>query len=295
LTRLSDGATNTAIDASLTGNLGVAPGSLPTNLQFDGISVTLARASGPFVSGDQFLLRPTRQGAQEISLNLKQTDQIALAAPIRAGSNINNAGTGEVSAGVVTDVNGSLFATPNQLSPPLLIRFTTPTTYDIVDNTNPAAPVPLAPPQVGLPFPPSPTTALLPASFGVELEINGAPQAGDSFTLDFNGGGVQDNRNGLLLGGLQSRQLLDGNTATLQVGYGSLLQKIGAQASIARVNEQAATSLKTQSQARRDGVSAVNLDEEAAKLISLEQGYNASAQVIGIARSLFDTLLSSVR
>ena len=41
--------------------------------------------------------------------------------------------------------------------------------------------------------------------------------------------------------------------------------------------------------------SAVNLDEEAANLIKFEQHYNASAQVIQVARSLFDTLIGAFR
>ena len=291
LVRRSDGATNTAIDPSLTGTL---PG-LPTTLQFDGLDINLDRPSGAFAAGDSFLLRPTRQGAQAIDLAIGQAEAIALAAPVRSSANINNSGTGAVSAGVVTDIGSSLFATPGQLSPPLLIRFTSPTSYDILDNTNPAAPVALAPPQTGLAFPPVPSSALLPAAFGVELEVIGQPQAGDTFSLDFNSNGVQDNRNGLLLSGLQTQPILDGNAATLEAGYGRLLQEVGSLASSARVNEQAALTLQQQSQARRDEVSAVNLDEEAAKLIELEQGYNASAQVIGIARSIFETLLSAVR
>jgi flagellar hook-associated protein 1 FlgK len=39
-------------------------------------------------------------------------------------------------------------------------------------------------------------------------------------------------------------------------------------------------------------VSGVNLEEEAARLIQLEQHYNASARLITLARDLFDTLLN---
>ena len=39
----------------------------------------------------------------------------------------------------------------------------------------------------------------------------------------------------------------------------------------------------------------VNLDEEAANLIRYQQAYQASAQVIAVANTLFDTLLSAVR
>jgi flagellar hook-associated protein 1 FlgK len=42
-------------------------------------------------------------------------------------------------------------------------------------------------------------------------------------------------------------------------------------------------------------VSGVNLDEEAAKLIQYQQAYQASAQIISIANTLFDTLINAVR
>ncbi|MFB1010932.1 MAG: flagellar basal body rod C-terminal domain-containing protein [Thiopseudomonas sp.] len=45
----------------------------------------------------------------------------------------------------------------------------------------------------------------------------------------------------------------------------------------------------------RDSLSGVNLDEEAANLIKFEQYYNAAAQMIQVARTLFDTLISTVR
>ena len=41
-------------------------------------------------------------------------------------------------------------------------------------------------------------------------------------------------------------------------------------------------------------ISGVNLDEEAANLVRFQQAYQASAQVISVANTLFDTLLSAV-
>ena len=43
----------------------------------------------------------------------------------------------------------------------------------------------------------------------------------------------------------------------------------------------------------RNSVSGVNLDEEAANLIRFEQLYSANAQVISVARELFDRLINS--
>jgi len=51
----------------------------------------------------------------------------------------------------------------------------------------------------------------------------------------------------------------------------------------------------TQTSERLSSVSGVNLDEEAARLLQYEQAYNASAQVISIARSIFDSLLAAFR
>jgi len=291
LVRLSDGATNAAIDPGLTGTIG----ALPATITFDGLSVVLDRPSGNFAANDAFLIQPTRSAANNINMVLNRPEQLALAAPIRSESDLNNQGTGVISAGVVTDTSVPLFtATPGQLSPPLVIQFTSATTYNILDNTNPAAPVALVPPQTGLTFPPTPANGLLPASFGIELEISGQPQAGDTFTVDFNTNGFQDNRNGLILANIQALKVLDNGLTSIQGGYGRLLQSIGTQASQARFNETSSQTLLQQTQARRDEISGVNLDEEAAKLIEYEQAYGASAQVINVARTVFDTLLNAV-
>lgn len=290
ITRLSDQKTNTAIDAGLTGSIA----GLPATLQFDGLTVNLSRPSGNFAAGDKFTLSPSGQGAASLDMVVQRPQEIALAAPIRTGSTLSNQGTGVISPGAATDTSTALFATPGQLSPPLLIRFTSTTTYDILDNSGPA-PVALVPPQTGLTFPPSPANALIPASFGVALEITGQPQAGDTFTLDYNTGGVQDNRNGIAINGFQTARLLDNGATTLQGAYGLLVQRVGVQASLARQNADAAEILMQQSQSNRDEVSGVNLDEEAARLVELEQMYSASAQVINVAKAIFDTLLSSVR
>ena len=47
--------------------------------------------------------------------------------------------------------------------------------------------------------------------------------------------------------------------------------------------------------ATRDAMSGVNLDEEAANMLRYQQAYAASAQIISVANSLFDTLINAVR
>lgn len=141
----------------------------------------------------------------------------------------------------------------------------------------------------------SPTPFPVPVYLGYQVEVTGAPDSGDEFTVNFNSGGIGDNRNALALVGLQTADVLGNGTLSILDAYGQLVAKVGAETSSASIDREAAESLLLQTKARRDSISGVNLDEEAAKLIQFEQAYNASAQIIAVARQLFDTLLNSFR
>lgn len=133
------------------------------------------------------------------------------------------------------------------------------------------------------------------SDLGFSLTMSGSPKAGDSFTVDYNQSGVGDNRNGLHLAGLLSSPLVGDPPVSFAESYGQLVQFVGVQSSQSQINRDAASSLLDQSVARRESISGVNLDEEAANLIRYEQAYNASAQIISVAREIFDTLFSVVR
>ena len=47
-------------------------------------------------------------------------------------------------------------------------------------------------------------------------------------------------------------------------------------------------------EADRTAVSGVNLDEEAAKLLQYQQSYQASAKMLQVAQSIFDSVLQTV-
>lgn len=140
LTRLSD---NKVI------NQGLLPSSFPASIEFDGLKLNLE--SGSFQSGDKFTIQPTRNGARDIHSLLEQPENLAFAVPIRSASSSSNTGKGAISSGEVlslTDANNNplaAFATPGKLSPPVVIRFTSDTTYEVLDNTDPANPKPLNP------------------------------------------------------------------------------------------------------------------------------------------------------
>lgn len=129
---------------------GIVPASLPTTIEFEGLSLNLL--SGTFQGGDSFLIQPTRFGARDIDSAVANPEDIAFSSPLLTDANIGNTGSGVISAGELLsleDASGNplpLFAAPGQMSPPLIVRFTTATTYDILDNSDPANPVQLDPP-----------------------------------------------------------------------------------------------------------------------------------------------------
>lgn len=140
-------------------------------------------------------------------------------------------------------------------------------------------------------------------SFTIKQTISGRPQDGDQFTVGFNQNGVSDNRNALKLADLQNKQVVgvDANIKDISTGvsftdgYGDMIERVGTLTAQARQDDVATGAILKQSTDNRDSLSAVNLDEEAANLIKFEQYYNASAQIIQVARSLFDTLINTFR
>ena len=89
------------------------------------------------------------------------------------------------------------------------------------------------------------------------------------------------------------QQLIGDPPASFGSNFAQLILDVGAAASQAEVNRSAAASLLEQSESYRESVSGVNLDEEAANLIRFEQAYNASAQIIAVARDTFNVLLNA--
>jgi flagellar hook-associated protein 1 FlgK len=130
---------------------------------------------------------------------------------------------------------------------------------------------------------------------GYQVTIDGIAKAGDKFEVEFNRGGVSDNRNGLALTGIETKKNLEGSSVSMQESYGRLVEVVGARTAQSQINSEASQALLLQSQLARDSIAGVSLDEEAADLIKYELAYNASAQVISVARDLFDTLLNTFR
>ena len=104
-----------------------------------------------------------------------------------------------------------------------------------------------------------------------------------------------DNTNARLLSGVDERAVLDGGTTGITTGLSRLTARLGAESQNAQMNLDAQQVLHDQVIAERDSVSGVNLDEEAADMLRYQQAYQAAAQVIATADSMFQTLLGAVR
>jgi len=270
-----------------------APGALPATIPVSGLGFSLTLNSGTVANGDSFLITPTRLGASQIDRNITTGTQIAAASPLRLTAPNSNLGSGQLVSSQVNDItNGAFSTTSGQLTPPVRIEFTSATTYNIVNNTTNAVI------ESGLAFTPNAENQVLPigvTDFGYNIVIGGAPQAGDTFKVDFNNGGNGDNRNLLLLSSLQNANIMESNTTTFQGSYGQLVTGVGVQTRSASIDKEASQSILTQATNRREQSSGVNLDEEAANLIKFQKAYQASAQIITVANKLFQTLISAFR
>ena len=127
---------------------------------------------------------------------------------------------------------------------------------------------------------------------GGSVELTGTPNYGDVFSIGLSQQLQGDNRNGLSLIKLQDIALVENNLGTFSQFVSSINTEVGNITNQVEQNYQAAESLLNQIISRRESISGVNLDEEAANLIQFQHSYAASAQVISTARTIFDSLLN---
>jgi flagellar hook-associated protein 1 FlgK len=259
--------------------------------------------SGTVNAGDSYLIKLNSTAASTMELATERPESLALASPIRTTTNVNNTSNAVISVGAVTNTGtGSNFtATPPSLTQGDITLTKTGNTneYQIQDG-NGTTTFTITPPaenilaQAGLPY----------DSYGFDFNIEGTSVAGDVFTIEFNTGGFDDNRNGLELAKLPSQELVRQNVVTTATAdnlktfneaYAGLVTDIGVIANQAKTNGAAFEALAEQSEAWFESMSGVNLDEEAANLLRFQQAYSASAQIISAARTVFDTLLSAAR
>jgi flagellar hook-associated protein 1 len=197
---------------------------------------------------------------------------VAMASPVRTESSTANTGNATISSAQVTDrTDPNLLATS-------IIEFTSANTYSI----NGAGAFAY-------------TSGQDIAINGVTFALSGVPGAGDQFTIEANIGASGDNSNGLKLAEIQTVGILDGGSVSINENYGQLVAAVGGATHQIKSNLEAQNVILANAEDAQLSTSGVNLDEEAANLIRYQQAYQAAAQIVSVANSLFESLLAATR
>jgi flagellar hook-associated protein 1 len=258
----------------LSDNVQVYSGASLPATTVDGLD--FSSLSGASADGDEYLIRPTLNGASQLTVAITDVNKIAAASPIRTGAGSTNTGTGKINAGTVnapapTDVN---------LQQPVKITFTSATTFDVT-GTGTGDPT-------GVTFTPG-----QPITYnGWTVTLNGAPAVGDTFTVSPNTGATQDASNATALAALQTKNTLVGGSATFQGAYAQLVSRVGTKTHELEVTSAAAAKLLDSSVAAQQAESGVNLDEEATNMLRYQQAYSAAGRIMQTASQLFELLLT---
>ncbi|MEM6512666.1 MAG: flagellar hook-associated protein FlgK [Pseudomonadota bacterium] len=265
-----DGASYNLRDAATGASLPfTGTGTAADPFVFGGVSVTVGGAPA---AGDRILIRTGNGLAGTVRNIVTDPQSIAIAGATTSSSSFANLGDAVISAARTVDSSDPNFLTTST------IEFLTPSTYSVNGAGSFAY-------TEGDPI----------VINGSEVSITGIPNPGDIFTISSNVGATGDNANGLLMGDVQSVDILDGGIISINENYGRLVSDIGSTTNQVVAGLEAGRAVQRNAELNVESVSGVNLDEEAARLVQYQQAYQASARVINVAASLFDTVLGIVR
>jgi flagellar hook-associated protein 1 FlgK len=244
---------------------------------FSSVPVTIdgldLQVSGAPAAGDRFLVTPLRSVAGAIDTTFSSPRALAMASPVAAAAGPANQGTLTLTSLVPVS------ADPN-LSQTVTVTFTSSGTFDVsgVGTGDPT----------GLTYAPGQTISFN----GWSMTLKGVPQAGDTYSVQANTVTNANAGNAEALVAIRDRTLFDGAAAT--EGYAALLSQVGVRVQAASYSAAVSRSIATNTTNDQAAVSGVNLDEEAAKLLQFQQSYQASARILQVAQTLFDTLMQNV-
>jgi flagellar hook-associated protein 1 FlgK len=292
LTRLSDGKTwptSPAVAADLT--------AINNLLAADPQGFTLDTTGTAPSVGDSYTIRPMAKMSTSLGINAQLTGDVRLiAVGLAVKANIPQANQGQMTATVTRMITGdpdTVLPTPTS---------TLPITYDSatgnltgfgtnsVDVTSLNGTFTTYPQGTNIPFEAG-------ASYnvgGIVFTMSGVPKNGDQVVLERNDVapiGVSDSSNALLLTQMESKKVL-GGSATYGEAYAQMVADVGNETATYKTTKSSQQTLYDLALSRRDSVSGVNLDEEAANLMYYQQMYQANAKALQAGQKIFDTLMS---
>jgi flagellar hook-associated protein 1 FlgK len=262
---------------------------------------------GPFNANDQFFVNPLKNAPGKMQALQFSPGQLAAANPVNAKMGAANAGTLQLAGLKATGqpVATGFVAPPSPVLPAttgggVTLTFASgpPATFTVAGNATPLMDVSATPP-VPLAGPPYAYTAGQAITIdGWAITLGGAPKTGDSVTIgnaldpQYGDWYKRNAGNASALMDLRDAKMFDG--ATLSDGFAGAMAQIGTRTQSAQFAAELSSSFAANLERDRTAVSGVNLDEEAARLIQYQQAYQASAKMVQIAQSVFDTLIQTM-
>jgi len=139
-------------------------------------------------------------------------------------------------------------------------------------------------------------------ALGISFQLSGQMQTGMTINVSPTPLGTAspgDANNLLQLANLQNKSIVDGtkdgsdsNLQTFQGYYSGTVSYVGNATSAANTQSTTQATMLQQATTNLSNYSGVNMDQEAASLIQYQQAYQASAQVIQTAQTVFQQLLT---
>ena len=129
---------------------------------------------------------------------------------------------------------------------------------------------------------------------GITFTLSGTPSNGDVITIENNTSGSGDNRNMLVMVGLEASNKVEGSR-TFTDEYNSLVTNVAVNARKADSASAAEDVLLQQATISRDNLQAVNLEEEAIQLMRYQQSLQAAVQLVSVADTVFQAMLSATQ
>lgn len=301
-------------DWSLRNESGGAPQVLGEDIQadsdghyrVDGLVITVPQDAA---AGDMHRVTPTREGAQNMEGRLSRPTQIAAASPTVSGQTVDASGQSQ-------NTGRGYIGTPDVGEPDEVMEALEPggvlhrgivleymeddegSYFQVTVGGEPLGP------DARLMYEPEDrevgetyNLADVPGLDGIDVEVNlsGTPDPGDRFSVQGNYEGVGDNTNALRMAELAESAIMDGGNSTFQEAYSAMVGEVGSFSQRVQTNREAQDALLNQAKEAWEELSGVNLDEEAANMVQLQQHYQAAAQVITAADEVFQELLMAVR
>ena len=261
------GATTGTVRRVLDGQT-VAFNSVPVLI--DGLSL---QVTGAPAAGDRFLITPMRNAALSIDTTFSSPRSLAVASPVAATAGSTNQGTLTLQGLLPQRADANLTQTVS-------LTFTGPGSFNVT-GTGTGDPV-------GVAFTPGQAISFN----GWSLTLKGNPKAGDTYTVAANAFPNTSAGNAEAMLALRDLAMFDG--AAVTDGYAGLMSSIGVRVQSAGFSAGISQSIASNVETDRASVAGVNLDEEAAKLLQFQQAYQASAKILQVSQTMFDTMIRSL-